>query len=167
MNSLLICYISHWFAEYRKSRRIWSACNKRCSCSTSWWPIFLTRKRNSPRSRTSSNFWVKRWLRGPVSSLLDYRYSLFLPEKYEVTLTFDFKRKFYDIQPSWAAYLVLLDECDFMLKEKQASVWEICLANDIIINHNYPLICGCGLYKHVNFFLISNSRCGFCVPLNR
>lgn len=66
MNSLLICYISHWFAEYRKSRRIWSACNKRCSCSTSWWPIFLTRKRNSPRSRTNSNSWVNPLIKRPA-----------------------------------------------------------------------------------------------------
>lgn len=49
------------------------------------------------------------------------RYPFIPPEKYEVTLTFDFKRKLYDIQPSWAAYLVLLEECNLMLKEKQAS----------------------------------------------
>lgn len=116
----------HSHSEYRKSRRIWSPCNKRCSCSISWWPIFLTRKSNSRRSRTNSSSWVNRWLNcSRVSSrpLLD-RYSSipFCPEKYEVMLTFDFKRKFYDIQPSWTAYLGLLHECDFMLKEKQASL---------------------------------------------
>ncbi|XP_031370853.1 dynein heavy chain 2, axonemal [Apis dorsata] len=54
-----------------------------------------------------------------------------LLEKYEVMLTFDFKRKFYDIQPSWTAYLGLLHECDFMLKEKQAEFKQM-LMEDVV-----------------------------------
>jgi len=43
---------------------------------------------------------------------------LFL-EKYEVPLTYEFKRKLKDIDRSWTAYLELLATCEVTLLEKK------------------------------------------------
>lgn len=40
-------------------------------------------------------------------------------EKYEVPLTYEFKRKLKDIERSWAAYLELLATCEVTLLEKK------------------------------------------------
>lgn len=47
----------------------------------------------------------------------------FTAEKYEATLTFDFRRKLNQIDPSWAAYLELLSRCKFMLMEKKVNIF--------------------------------------------
>ena len=43
-------------------------------------------------------------------------------EKYEVSMTYDFKRKVHDIQLAWNAYLALLENSEDMLRQKKASV---------------------------------------------
>ncbi|XP_078053365.1 dynein heavy chain 2, axonemal kl-2 [Augochlora pura] len=40
-------------------------------------------------------------------------------EKYEVALTFDFKRRHHYMEPSWAQYVELLANCELMLEEKK------------------------------------------------
>lgn len=52
---------------------------------------------------------------------------VFIAEKYEVHLSFDFRRKLNDVQPSWAAYLLLLTKCEVMLKEKKVGtrLWRL------------------------------------------
>ncbi|XP_076240945.1 dynein heavy chain 2, axonemal kl-2 [Calliopsis andreniformis] len=50
-------------------------------------------------------------------------------EKYEVTMTFDFKRKLTNVPPAWTAYLQLLEKCEVMLAEKKEEFKKI-LLND-------------------------------------
>ncbi|XP_071580099.1 dynein axonemal heavy chain 2 [Temnothorax nylanderi] len=50
-------------------------------------------------------------------------------EKYEVPLTYDFKRKLKDIDRSWTAYLELLATCKVTLLEKKEEFREILLAD--------------------------------------
>lgn len=45
--------------------------------------------------------------------------NLLFAEKYEVPLTYDFKRKLKDIDRSWTAYLELLATCKVTLLEKK------------------------------------------------
>lgn len=45
--------------------------------------------------------------------------NLLFPEKYEVPLTREFKRKLKDIDRSWTAYLELLATCEVTLLEKK------------------------------------------------
>ncbi|EZA48745.1 Dynein heavy chain 2, axonemal [Ooceraea biroi] len=50
-------------------------------------------------------------------------------EKYEVPLTFEFKRKLKDIERSWAAYLELLATCEVTLSEKKEEFKQILLTD--------------------------------------
>ncbi|XP_068978772.1 dynein axonemal heavy chain 2 [Bombus flavifrons] len=53
-------------------------------------------------------------------------------EKYEVSFTYDFMRKLHDIQPSWAAYLTLLEECRETLKAKKEEFKQILLQDALM-----------------------------------
>ncbi|XP_017886409.1 dynein heavy chain 2, axonemal [Ceratina calcarata] len=63
-------------------------------------------------------------------------------EKYEVSLTFDFKRKVHDIDPSWAAYLELLEECEGMLKEKKEEFKQVLLEDVIMFQDEVTALVG-------------------------
>lgn len=60
--------------------------------------------------------------------------NLLFSEKYEVPLTYEFKRKLKDIDRSWTAYLELLATCEVTLLEKKAryslgikgNFWKLC-----------------------------------------
>lgn len=55
-------------------------------------------------------------------SLLDsFVYSSSSADKYEVQMSYDFRRKLQDIQPSWNAYLEILNMAEGMLIEKKAT----------------------------------------------
>ncbi|CAK9808028.1 Dynein axonemal heavy chain 2 [Anthophora quadrimaculata] len=63
-------------------------------------------------------------------------------DKYEVAMTFDFKRKLYDIEPSWNAYLALLSETEVMLKEKKEEFKQILLEDSLMFKDEVMALVG-------------------------
>ncbi|KAK2576896.1 hypothetical protein KPH14_005521 [Odynerus spinipes] len=57
-------------------------------------------------------------------------------EKYEVTTTFEFKRKLKDIDRSWAAYLELLAACEAILLEKKEEFKNALLKDSVMFNED-------------------------------
>ncbi|XP_076632445.1 dynein heavy chain 2, axonemal kl-2 [Colletes latitarsis] len=63
-------------------------------------------------------------------------------EKYEVTLTFDFRRKLNHVKPSWAAYLELLAKCEVMLAEKKDEFKGILLQDTLMFKDEVTALVG-------------------------
>ncbi|CAL7938030.1 unnamed protein product [Xylocopa violacea] len=63
-------------------------------------------------------------------------------EKYEVSLSYDFRRKLYDIQPSWNAYLVLLEKSESMLKEKKEEFKQMLLRDVLMFKDEVTALVG-------------------------
>ncbi|XP_043512192.1 dynein axonemal heavy chain 2 [Frieseomelitta varia] len=63
-------------------------------------------------------------------------------EKYEVSMTYDFKRKVHDIQLAWNAYLALLEKSKYMLKQKKEEFKQVLLQDAIMFQEEVLALVG-------------------------